>query len=145
MTSYILENSSFADDIRYECDISALHALAEPLNEFSNVVRKIDWNVWAKLEISGQTYAELTFGETIFEVSDLNLNSDTFINYENLTIDIISSWIDEQNPNIKENLKNQLLDRKIYVTNILPLPWETSQSVETEEPATTEEPPSETP
>ena len=64
---------------------------------------------------------------------------------QNLTIDIISSWIDEQNPNIKENLKNQLLDRKIYVTNILPLPWETSQSVETEEPATTEEPPSETP
>jgi hypothetical protein len=152
MTSYILENSSLVDNIQYEWNISGLHAISQPLDGFSNIIRKIDWNVWAKLEVSGQTYAEFIYGEIIFDISNLDLNSDTFISYEDLTLDNVVSWIEENNPTIRENLKNKLLDRKIYMTNMVPLPWQISQTIETEEPttteepaATTEEPPSETP
>ena len=140
MTSYILENSFLVDNIRYEWNISGLHAISQPLDGFSNIIRKIDWNVWAKLEVSGQTYAEFIYGDIIFDISNLDLNSDTFISYEDLTLDNVVSWIEENTPNIRENLKNNLLDRKIYITNMVPLPWQTSQIVETEEPTTTEEP-----
>jgi hypothetical protein len=141
MTSYILENSFLVDNIQYEWNISGLHAISQPLDGFSNIIRKIDWNLWAKLEVSGQTYAEFIYGDVVFDISNLDLNSDTFISYENLTLDNVVSWIEEGNPTIRENLKNKLLDRKIYITNMVSLPWQTSQTVETEEPAaTTEEP-----
>ena len=86
------------DNIQYEWNISGLHAISQPLDGFSNIIRKIDWNVWAKLEVSGQTYAEFIYGDIIFDISNLDLNSDTFISYEDLTLDNVVSWIEENNP-----------------------------------------------
>lgn len=127
MTSYILENSAFENDIQYEWSIDSLHALSEPLNNFSNIVRKVKWSVTAKLEISGETYSEYAFGETIFDVLDLNAND--LIPFENLTFETVVSWVKSQS-NIEDGLKNQILDRKIYVTNIIQPPWETSEVIE---------------
>lgn len=127
MTSYILENSNFEKDIIYEWNIESLHVLSEPLNNFSNFVRKIKWNLVAKLEISGETYSEYGYGETVFDVSDLNFSE--LISFENLTFDTVVSWIKSQS-DIENQLKTQLLDRKIYVTNIMELPWKTPETPE---------------
>ena len=137
MSSHILENSSLIDNIKYEWDIRLLFALSEPLNGVPNIIRKVHWTASAILELLGETHAESIFGEISLNISELNY--DNLIAYENLTSDNIISWIKADNPDIEENLKNLLLDKKIYLLKIVELPWETSQSVETEEP------PSETP
>ena len=137
MSSHILENSSLIDNIKYEWDIRLLFALSEPLNGVPNIIRKVHWTASAILELLGETHAESIFGEISLNISELNYHN--LIPYENLTSDNIISWIKADNPDIEENLKNLLLDKKIYLLKIVELPWETSQSAETEES------PSETP
>lgn len=121
MTSYLLENSDFEKDIQSEWTIESLHVLSNPLNNVSNIVRKIKWNLIVKLEVSGETYSHYTYGESIFDLSDLNFNE--LIPFEDLTLDTVLSWIKSRS-DIEDKLKTQLLDNKIYVTNEMQLPWE---------------------
>lgn len=127
MTSYLLENYNYEKDIQSEWTIESLHVLSESLNDISNIVRKIKWNVVVKLEVSGETYSQYGYGETVLDVS--NLNYTELIPFEDLTLDTIVSWIKSQS-DIEDTLKTQLLDMKIYVTNVIPLPWKTSEILE---------------
>ena len=127
MTSYLLENYNYEKDIQSEWTIESLHVLSESLNDISNIVRKIKWNVVVKLEVSGETYSQYGYGETVLDVSNLNYNE--LIPFEDLTLDTIVSWIKSQS-DIEDTLKTQLLDMKIYVTNVIPLPWKTSEILE---------------
>jgi hypothetical protein len=139
MTSYILENFCSENDIQYEWNISSLETLIDPVGEFYNVIKKIKWDLTAKLEMDGQFYTQYVIGE--LNPRFLDLNADTFIPYKNLTLDNVISWIEQNNPTIKESLKNELLNTQIYRSQQIGLPWEIYQSAETEEPAaTTEEP-----
>ncbi len=124
MSSYILENSSFASDIEYEWAITELQVLSEPLNDFHNIVRRIKWCLFANLKVSEEIYSEMVMGENTINISELNLDNNTFISYENLTPDIVISWIEQMNPEVKETIKNKLLDRKIYKVKTMSLPWD---------------------
>jgi hypothetical protein len=111
------------DNIVYSWSINNLQVLSDPLNGFSDIVRKITWNLIASLEFSGETYSELSYGEIIIDVSKLNLDNDTFVPFENLTKEIVISWIEQQKPNIKEDIKNRLLDRNFYKVKYVNPPW----------------------
>lgn len=121
MGSNILENSNFEKDIQYEWNIDALHVLSEPINNFYNIIRKVKWSLWVKLEVTGQVYSEVMFGESTFSIPDLD--TENFILYENLSPDIIINWIKIAMPTIEDDLKQKLLSQQIYATNEMQLPW----------------------
>lgn len=109
--------------IQYKREILSIYVnpvVEETSETLKNVVTRVSWR-WAAKEL---TYFADIYRDTIFTTIDPN----NFIEYENLTDEVVFSWIDnvENIESIKDTLDQALNSIKTPLSIEKPIPWNRS-------------------
>lgn len=114
------------EGIEYNLKIISLNTLDIPLNGFSDIIGEVDWELTAILKHEEKVYGATGSDKFIIDIFNLKLDKDTFIDYKELTEDIIISWIENNDLKLnkmKEDLKNYLYSAHLFPLKSSPLPW----------------------
>lgn len=123
------------EGIEYNLKIISLNTLDIPLNGVSNIIGEVDWELTATLKHGEKVYGAVGSDKFIIDIFNLKIDQDTFIEYENLTEDIIISWIEDNDLKLnkmKENLKNYLYGVHLFPLKSSPLPWIDNENLDLE-------------